>query len=51
MRITKAALALDVHEHEGHAGDSRRHNVGGGAPNLGGRRRRRDKKAVGGADV
>jgi len=62
MRITKSGISTDMNElrvdmfhaiweittHEGHAGDSRRHNVGGGgALTLGGRRRR----SVGGTDV
>ncbi len=38
----------EVMIYKSHAGDSRRHNVGGGAPTLGGRRRRRDENAVGG---
>ena len=44
-------MVIRTHEHEGHAGDSRRHNVvgGGGAPTLGDRRRRRDKNSGGGA--
>ena len=43
---------IRTHEHEDHAGDSRRHNVGGGAPTLGGGGvTKRRLRGVGGADV